>query len=652
MLNELTQATRGQLAVRLAREVILPAMSPYAEISTWALAERLLPQAPSAWTTHASDGHSTDFATISELARTWAVGRTPGAVIMISDGRNHGGDPRPALRALAARGARVLTVAVGDAAAPDEPALLNLDGPPLVRVGATIVLQADVRRGRDPTRAWDVVLRVDERIVQRIPVPVSGSLRCQVRGEFPTGVSGLRMCAARLEPAVAVGSTADPSPETSGAWMSCPVRVTDAPLRVLVAEALPRWETRALVAALEADPLCVVERRYLQGPGAVVAAVPVDAVAGADAIILGDLLPTELPFDDQARLAAFVADGGFLAVVAGPRGMPVAFPLGPLADLLPVCVRRGGMSLSGSSSAGLSSLSLTQSGEQHPVTRLLADPDLNRRLWAALPAPAWVAGGLMAAADAEVLAEAASGPHEIAPVVAVRASGGGRVLWMGAPETWRWRTFERGRAQIAFWQQALRWGLAGRPRGADTRLRVAVDPPRIMARGTAEILISAAHEPTAVLRDEHGGTTSLPLRAAGSGRWRGVVADMPAGLYQVAVTLGALREAGALQEADAQNPTGALREERDLLVRPRAAEELGDPSADPQALRALALDCGGHASTVAGLRPALESLARGLHPEAVTTLSSWRFAHGPWLALALMVLLIGEWWWRKRQGLP
>lgn len=636
-IDRLLHNTRGHLATRLTREVVLPDLLAHADVSTWALAERL---APMQLGDRASDAAGTDFAVLSDLSRTWATGRTPGAVVVLSDGRNHGGDPRPALRSLAARGARVLMIAVGDEAPPDDPALLTLEGPPVVRAGATITLTADIRRGRDLETHWDLVIQVDDVITQRIPLSTTGSLRVSQRIEIPAGASGLRQCSARLEP---TNDRATGQPRTPTAWLPCPVRITESPIRILVAEALPRWETRALVAALEADPLCVVERRYLQGPGAVAAAVPATALMGADAVVLGDLLPTELPAEDQERLAAFVADGGFLMVVAGPRGMPDAFPLGPLADVLPVRAQRGAPFLSGTHHAlGFSnqaSLSLTQTGEQHPVTRLLEDTDLNRRLWAALPAPAWVADGVVATPDAEVLAEASSGPQATLPVVAIRALGVGRVLWLGAPETWHWRTFERGRAHIAFWHQALRWGLAGRPRGVDPRLRVAVDPPRIDTHGTAEVLIAGdplltTLAPTAEVIDANGKRSTLSLQDVGSSRWRGVVADLPPGRQQIVIT------------------SGTLIEERDLLVRPRAANELGDPSADPLALRALALDCGGEVTTAAGLRDAMRHLVSGLHPDTVTTVTTWRLTNGPWLALIVALLLCGEWWWRKQSGMP
>ncbi len=625
-LDALLSQPRGQLAARLAEQVVLPALGRNAALTTWALDERLRQVTPDLWKPGAG---GTDFAALGDLARGWAAGRTPGAVVLISDGRNQGGDPRPALRALAARGARLLTIGVGDEASPDEPALLTLDAPAVVRVGGTITLNASVRRGRSAAAnpGWDVVVTLDAIEMQRLAVPEDGPAIAVMRLGVPAGKAGLRRCAGRLErrkgPAISSGIQVD-----SAAWLPCPVRVTDAPLRVLVAEALPRWETRALVAALESDPLCVVERRYLQGPGAVMAALPADSLLAADAVILGDLIPAELPPEDQARLATFVGDGGFLAVVAGPRGMPAAYPLGPLADLLPVRANRG------TPASGPATLALTPAGLQHPLGRLVGDADLDRRLWAALPPPTWVAGGISATSDAEVLVEATCGSPTVLPAIAVRAAGVGRVLWMGTPETWRWRTFERGRVQTAFWLQALRWGIAGRPRGVDPDLRVVVDPPRIDARGTAELLIASANVPRAMIIDADGVSAPVSLQASGAHRWRGLFADLAGGMYRITVD------------------AGSLHEERDLLVRPQAASELADPTADFAALRALAGDCGGTATTAADLGPVIRDLARGLRPEAVTTTTTWRLGDGLWLGLLLGALLALEWALRKRSGMP
>lgn len=608
-VGRVASAERGALAARLVGERIVPALASRARLACYALADGLKRVDPAALATGRG---ATDFAALGDLARGWSTDRTPGAVVLVSDGRNLGGDPRPALRALAARGARLLLVGLGDSGDPDVPALVDLAGPALARAGARIALDARVR-GAGP--GWEIALTADGVEVARQALAGSGGAETALRLESDAGTPGLRRFAARLER----------QGMAPGPWLPCPVRVAESALRAVVVDSLPRWETRALVAALEADPAVAVERRYLQGPGAVAQALPDEALRQADAIVLGDLSAAEFGPEDQVRVAAFVADGGFLAAVAGPRGMPGAFPLGPLADLLPVRPVRGGPGLA-------ASFALTSAGSAHPIGRLLGDTDRDRRLWAALPPPGWSAAAVAARPGADVLVEIVTGPSSAAPAVVVRSDGLGRVLWLGAPETWRWRTFDGGRAHTGFWRTALAWGVAAHPRGADPRLRVALAPERIDPQETTDLTVICAEQPLAELIGEEGARTPLTVETIGNGRWRATLGGLSEGLQRIAVH------------------AGDLTEERDLLVRPRAWRELADPAADLQALRALAADCGGEAVDAAGLTTALDRLP--LSPQAISTTRTWTATGGPWIALALIACLVAEWILRKRSGLP
>lgn len=622
----LATTPRGVLAARLVRERLLPLLATRGSPATFALSDRLLAVTPESL---APGTAGTDFAAIADLARGWATSLTPGALILISDGRNHGGDPRPALRALLARGAHLTLLGVGDSGAPDEPALIDLDGPEAARAGARITLSATVRPGG---AGWEMVLSIAAADgtpgveVARQALPASGSANTTLRLTVDTGTPGLRRYTARLEKPGAV----------PGPVLTCPVRVTDTPVRVVVVDGLPRWETRALVAALESDPLVAVERRFLQGPAPVTTALPAEALRTADAVVLGDLTPAELPTDDQMRLAAFVADGGFLVVEAGPRGMPAGFPLGPLADLLPIRPVRDGAPASASAA-----LALTPAGELHRICRLLGDSDLDRRLWAALPGPDWLAGGVAARPDATVLVNATTGPGANVPAIAVAAVGAGQVLWCGIPESWRWQAFAHGRAHTAFWTNVLRWGIATRPYGRDPRLHVALTPGRIDAQGSSELLVTSINpgaDPSAILTGSDGQPQPLTLVPAGDGRWRASIADPDEGLHRVTVNL------------DVGPQT--LREERDLLVRPLAARELADPTADLATLRLLANDLGATYVEVADATAAITRVAGQLTPQTVSTTRTWRSTDGPWAAGLLLLLLGVEWVLRKRRGLP
>lgn len=623
----LATSARGALAARLLREHLLPLLAQHGTSTVFSLSDRLIAVTPDSL---APGSGGTDFAVLADLARSWETSAALGALILVSDGRNLGGDPRPALRALQARGARIVLIGVGASGAPDDAALIDLDGPETARAGTRMTLSAVVRQGTTP--GWSLVLTADDVEIARQELATlssPGMTSTTQRITIEAGLPGLRHVAGHVERATSSGAI------LSGPLLTCPIRVVDHAVRVVVVDGVPRWETRALVAALEADPLVTVERRFLHGPAPVATALPTSALNNVDAVVLGDLTPAELSNADQTRLAEFVADGGFLLVVAGPRGMPAGFALGPLADLLPVRPVRDG-----APPAPGATLALTAAGEAHRVCHLLADSELNRRLWSALPGPDWLAGNLAARPEATVLVSAATGPGSTIPALVLSAVGSGQVLWFGIPESWRWQAFSHGRAHTAFWANALRWGTATQPRGSDPRLRVALSPARISAQDNSELLIACTlpAEPQATLTDNAGHQQPLALSSQGPGRWRAAIAEAGEGLQRIAVRV-------------ADGDTHLL-EERDLLVRPLAARELADPTADLQALRLLADDLGATYSDINGATDAISDVAQRLMPQTMSTITTWRFTGGPWAAGILILALCLEWLLRKRSGLP
>lgn len=628
IVDLLATTSRGELAAQLIREQLLPILAAHSTATTFGLSDRLIALAPSSLR---PGTQGTDFAALADLARGWETTLSPGALIFISDGRNHGGDPRPALRAMQARGARLLLIGVGASGAPDEPALLELDGPETARSGARLTLSVTIRPGGP---GWNLVVTADNHEVLRQEVSSGSNANITLRTNLEAGSAGLRHFTARLEKAGAPSSPA----------RTCPVRVTDSAVRVVVVDGVPRWETRALVAALEADPMVTVERRFLQGPAPVTEAFPQAVLSTANAVVLGDLTPAELSTEDQTRLAAFVADGGVLIVVAGPRGMPASFPLGPLAELLPVRPARDGLPAPAAAIA-TAQLSLTSAGETHRVCRLINESDLNRRLWTALPGPEWFAGGIAARPEATVLVNlrvsATTSQSSAVPALAVGTAGRGHVLWCGIPESWRWQSFSHGRAHTAFWTNVLRWGISTQPQGLDTRLRIALTPSRIDTQGSAELFVSSTYpaaDPQATIIDEAGQLQALQLVPQAPGRWRAGLADLSDGLYRINVRLN--------------NAPTEVSEACDLLVRPLAARELADPTAELAALRLLANDLNATYVEIAEAVSATKDIAKKLTPQSVTTLTTWRSTDGLWAAGLLSLLLCCEWWYRKRLGLP
>jgi hypothetical protein len=432
------------------------------------------------------------------------------------------------------------------------------------------------------------------------------------------------------------------------------VAVNQDPIRVYLADATPRWETRYLAALFERDRRVRLERHY----HSVMSAQRDSALLPRtqqewnkqDLVILGDLDSSLLPPAQQQYAVDFVAKrGGFLVCVGGPRGMPRSFSLGLLANVLPV--KAVTQTLRDTAPVALS---LTDAGRDHPITLVLKDPALNQRLWPALPPLQWIASSVAPKPGATVLLEAQNPLRT--PVVAVQRYGAGRVLWLGTGESWRWRDRLGDRVHQTFWLQALHWGLGARLRGKDPRLQVSLDHSLLAPGDTAEL------RGRATLADGTPVTTPLQVRlepadaqsaaVPGSARvfemkavadsadiWQQSLRDLPEGHWRATVTSSHPQLAG-------------LSETREVLVRPAQGQEALDLSADPAALGRLA-DAGGQPAV--GFEKAGEiaqALAVKLTPrwrEQLETYSLW----DNYAALVLIVALLSiDWVWRKRIGLP
>ncbi len=426
-------------------------------------------------------------------------------------------------------------------------------------------------------------------------------------------------------------------------------------LRILLLDQVPRCDARYLVSQLERDRRVIVDRRYrqirlAQGDTELMPTSQ-EELDDYDVVILGDLRPDEIDTEAQMRLLRFVQNrGGLLIALAGPRGLPHRFGLGPLAELMPVvnqgdvpAARRGGHRLQ-----------LAVSDQEEPWIQILDDPELNRRLWPLLPPLTWVAEGMVAKSGARVLLET-DGADPV-PVVVTARSGAGRVLYVGSDETWRWRDRLGGRVHESFWLQGLRWGLGGRLRGADPRLQVALGRTMIEPGQDFEIRTRArlddgspAQGPVqvAIRSAEEGSDPDAPaLRvldmepvADADGIWRVAIEGLPAGRWQMQVR--------------AEDPgLDGLLEERTILVASRGERATAELRSDPDIFRRLAESSQGRSAHIGMADAVLDHLRLVAQPrddEQVRTYRLWDHYH---VIILITALLFGEWLWRKREGLP
>jgi hypothetical protein len=265
-------------------------------------------------------GDATDLA--GALAQ--AIGAAPpGAVVLaLTDGADSAGAALVGAADLAvARGVRIDAVAPGSPdAAPDRAVTLRA-AESFLFAGASTDLVATVHgRGATRLRIVEQAPGRAERVIEERTVALDGAAPATVRIAVTPpvvrpGAVGTVLYRAAIDPAP---GDADPANNEAVA----PVQVGDAPLRVLVLEARPSWETRFFLDAIRADPRIAVtsvsvaggrDRVLVSGPGGAPApdAPPVDAqsLAAFDVIALGRGVERWLPGERAADLVRAVERG-------------------------------------------------------------------------------------------------------------------------------------------------------------------------------------------------------------------------------------------------------------------------------------------------------------------------------------------------------
>ena len=459
------------------------------------------------------------------------------------------------------------------------------------------------------------------------------------------------------------GAVADAEASTDNNQSQIVIAVNEDPLKVLLVDNHPRWESRYLMTLFERDRRIELVRRFraVRLPRGEREVLPPtqEELDRYDLLVLGDIKSDEISPEDQERVASFVAKrGGFLVLLAGPRGLPGDYSLGGIANVLPVknappAVAAGGNGAD-APAPRRTALALARAGHDSPITAVLEDPKLNLKLWPALPPLHWIARGVGPKVGAQVLLESADDRRT--PVVATARFGAGRVLYVGTDETWRWRDRLGDRVHQTFWLQALRWGLGARLRGKDARLQVSLDRTLMTPGDVAEVRARgclADGTPVAeatTLRIERLDDDGAPVDGTARSLEMALVADS-AEIWRQAVQ--GLDEGNWRLTVTSSHPgLAGLEEVRELTVRKDQGSEGVDLAADLASLGRIA-EAGGH--RMAGFLEAEQlarDIARDLEPRrrpAVVTRSLW----DNYLALASVLgLLLAEWFIRKRHGLP
>lgn len=612
------------------------------------------------------------------------------AVILLSDGRdNTGTSPVPVARVLGSRGIPVFTVGVGAAAELQDMAIAGLEVP-------QSVFHKDRAKGRlhlldtmPPGAAFAVRIDCGGDTLWEKPLESQGSGLRLVDFDFPLEElvrrklgeqdASLRFTSLPLEVRVRIVDLAgDREPRNNEALF--PLRATLAKYRVLLLEGRPRWEwryirntfdrdeqwqcTSVLVDWTEAGPT------LKRAPPAAPAPVPrepapvVAATAGAAATLTEDLPPGAFPADraqlftydvvilgevpaevftpDELEwLREFAASrGGGVVLVDGRHGLLKPYENTRLRPLLPV------EWAAAEAEQAPTGLRIPPAGTLFPPLALLSNATENAELWSTLPAPQWAAP-VTALPGTETVLEFAEGEDRRSPALVTRRYGAGRVVYAAFDESWRLRYRVGNRHNAAYWNQLARWvmeppfavsdrqvaldtgPLVYRPgQAAEFRVRLRDEKGEPMARANATLELSRDGRRVAripLLADENG-----------AGLFRATSAALEPGRYEATVRCDRI-------------PESAIKVRSRFVVAAPDWGELAWLGCNEPLLQQVAAASGAAFVREEGLDELTDRLKPLTAGQVVEQdLLLWQ---SYWWFVPIVLLLTGEWIWRKRRGL-
>lgn len=368
-----------------------------------------------------------------------------------------------------------------------------------------------------------------------------------------------------------------------------------------------------------------------------------------DAVVLANVESSQLTRDQQELLRAFVGQrGGGILVLGAKSFVKPGLADTPLEEVLPLQLTQQAADtvLPASSARGTNRVSLTETGESHPVMQLGAALDETRKRWDAAPALASTAllGGPRPGASVLAVTGGAGGGARA--LVAVQRYGEGRSMIFTGEGAWRWRMLlpSTDRSYDTFWRQALRWLAVPATDPVAIRLPAAGSPGDTLS--VKVVVRDAAFEPQAgaaietQLTSPSGRTESIQMSPsheaeAGDGVYSGRFrADAP-GIYRI--------------RAEARNGSSTFGTAGGAMLVGGSDPEMADPRLNQQVLQRLAVRSGGRliaATDVAAVADQLKAAVPGAR--LAVTHELW---HTGWSFALILSLLVAEWLLRRRWGL-
>jgi uncharacterized membrane protein len=608
---------------------------------------------------------------VSDLLEEFRLRDEPlAAVVLVSDGRRHGGKVEPGEAAKKASALRVpvpvYTVVVGDPTEARNIQVSDLRAREVVLARDQVTFDFTVRNTGFEGQVVPVRLvavsgadRHEEVLAEsEVRLPADGS-EAQARITHRFERSGSYV--------LRVGVPPQPGEKVmNDNFLLHPLRGIDRRLRVLYVEGYPRFEYQFLMNALIREPDTIEAQILLldASPGYVQFSTenvpPVTRFPHSrrelmeyDVIIFGDVDPKTLSTDprdaerDLENLRAFVEAGGGFAMISGEYDAPRSYRNTPLAPVLPIVIDPGEETDTHQDPERSTNLRLTPTGRDHAIMQLEDDPAKSRDLWEEdeFTAFFWYHAVGRAKEVARVLAvhpgesnRNRAGPH---PIFATMQYVRGRVFWSAIDEVWRMRWVYEDHYYKRFWGEIIRYLATYKLEGGNRRFKIFTEDryfvgDRVTIRASvldADFEPSKAETQTVVLQTPDGEEIEIELRAEPNqpGNYKRVIRATGQGTYVVTVDDPAL---------EGDRPEKAFR-----VV--YSTGEMRDPLPDPALMASMAETAGGRTLDLSGMPDlAAEIPTRTLLvPTDIRPDDLWDSA---FVLLLLAAILTTEWMLRKR----
>lgn len=595
-----------------------------------------------------------------EAARQELAGLPLAGLVMASDGADTTDESlADALLALKAADTPVFTVGIGEESLARDIQIGRVSAPRSVLKGTSVLVDAVVtHRGYD---GQAVTLDVEDegRIVgsQEVKLPASGE-PATVRVRFTAGEPGARLFRFRIAARPGEMVAQNNARETL-------IEVRDRREKILYFEGEPRFEYKFLRRAVTGSSTIAEDanlqvvglqrtadnkyyRQDLDNPDQLVAGFPKtrEELFAYRGLILGSIEAGAFTGDQLQMIADFVEKrGGGLLMLGGPRAFAEGRYAGtPVADVLPVVLERPGKTVDSSTLARLK-VQPARGGIAHAVTQLAATETASAAIWDKLPAVTSVNPLRTVKPGATVLLNGLDERRREQIVLAYQRYGRGKAIAFPVQDSWLWQMHAdiplEDLTHENYWRQLLRWLVDGVP----DHVQAHTSAERVEAGETVTITADVVDPTFVEINDARAvahvegpkGTVDVPMQWTGerSGQYRGTFVAAEDGRYSVRV--------------EATRGTTALGLGATELRAAPGESEYFDAGMNAPRLRRIAEETGGRfypAAAVGALAEDVSYSGRG-----VTTTEERELWHMPIVLGVILLLMCGEWGYRRAVGL-